>query len=463
MKKEKAADKAEIYKNKKALVVGLGTSGIAACQALLALGADVSVQDAKKESEIDANVLAWLKDQHITCCFGRAPEEIEAFDLIVPSPGVPLQLPFLQQAAAAGVPLMGELEIAWRLGRGHFAAITGTNGKTTTTSLVGEMFRAGGFDTRVVGNIGVAVISEAMKADEDTWLITETSSFQLETIHDFRPEVSAILNITPDHLDRHGSLENYSRAKARIFENQERGDYVVMNFDDRESFRLASSARATLVPFSRKEKLPFGAFVKNDRIVIRNHEEETIDFCGVDELQIPGSHNLENALAATAIAYFAGVDPQAVSKALRSFTGVPHRIEYCGTVDGVRYVNDSKGTNPDAAIKAIEAIKGDLILIAGGYDKDADFGMLIDAFGTKVRHVVLLGATASKIKIAAENKGYTHTTIMKDMEDCVREAARLARPGDTVLLSPACASWDMYENFEQRGDHFRQCVEELER
>lgn len=374
-----------------------------------------------------------------------------------------MDLDLIKRAKAANVPVMGEMEIAYRVGRGKYVAITGTNGKTTTTTLVGEMFGTAGMDTSVVGNIGVAVIGEAMSASDKTWLITETSSFQLETICDFKPEISAILNITPDHLDRHGSMENYAMTKARIFENQDKDGYLIMNFDDKDCFALAKKSNATIVPFSREEKLMFGAFVKNDMIVVRNHEEETIEFCRVDQLKIPGDHNLENALAATAIGYFAGLPPEKITKALKEFGGVEHRIEYCGTVDGVRYVNDSKGTNTDAATKAIDAVKGDVILIAGGYDKGADFAPLIKAFGNKVKHAVLLGATAAKIKLTAEKNGYADTIIMKDMDDCVREAARLAKKGDTVLLSPACASWDMYDNFEQRGDHFKKCVEGLEK
>ncbi|MGI6722414.1 MAG: UDP-N-acetylmuramoyl-L-alanine--D-glutamate ligase [Anaerovoracaceae bacterium] len=449
------------FKDKKILVVGLGRSGAAALKALLSAGADVEVQDSKKAGELDEELEAFLKEKGVRSYLGEKPEDPAGYDFIVPSPGVPLKLDFIAKAIKAGVPVIGELELAYEMGGGKYVAITGTNGKTTTTTLVGEIFKEAGRDTRVVGNIGVAVMNEALNADDDTWMITEVSSFQLETISRFKPVVSAILNITPDHLDRHGSMENYALTKARIFENQDESGYVVMNFDDKESFRLATGAKATIVPFSREEKLLFGAFVKNDKIVIRNHDEETIEFCGVHELKIPGTHNLENALAATAIAYFAGIEPQYISKALREFSGVEHRIEYCGTVNGVRYVNDSKGTNTDAAIKAINAIDGDIVLIAGGYDKGADFTEFIKAFGSKVKHVALMGAMASKIKIAAEKLGYTHTIIMKDMEDCVAEAARLAKKGDTVLLSPACASWDMYDDFEKRGEHFKKCVERL--
>ena len=448
-------------KGRKVLVLGLGKSGVALCKALVSAGAEVSVQDAKNERDIDEETLTFLKQKKIQTFFGVIPEDITVFDIVSPSPGVPMTNPIITAALEADIPVWGELEIAFRMGKGKYIGITGTNGKTTTTTLVGEIFKADGKDTRVVGNIGTAAVGEAVTTTEDTWMVTEVSSFQLETIESFKPEVSAILNITPDHLDRHGSMENYELAKAAIFRNQGPENYVVMNFDDKESFKLATLAKAVIVPFSRKEKLLFGAYVKNDMIVVRNHEEEIVEFCGVDELKIPGDHNLENALAATAIAYFAGVSPDAISKVLRSFKGVAHRIEDCGTVKGVRYVNDSKGTNTDAAIKAIKAITGPKILIAGGYDKNAEFDEFVAAFENDVKHVILLGATAAKIKIAAENAGYTSTIIMKDMAACVEEAARLANKGDTVLLSPACASWDMYDNFEQRGDDFKACVRKM--
>jgi len=448
---------------KNILVVGLGRSGIAACQALVKLGANVSVQDSKKEEDVSDEVLAFLKDKNIKYCLGCSPKSIKDYQMIVPSPGVPLTLDFIVEAKKAGVEISGELEIAYRMGKGKCVAITGTNGKTTTTTLVGEMFQASGRDTCIVGNIGVAVINKAIAANDDTWLVTEISSFQLETIDQFKPEISAILNLTPDHLDRHGNMENYGLTKANIFKNQKRDSCVVMNFDDKESFALATKTKAKVVPFSREEKMKFGAFVKNDKIVIADYDGKIIEFCKINDLQIPGLHNLENALAATAIAFFSGINPKVITETLRNFSGVEHRIEYCGTIVGIKYVNDSKGTNTDAAIKAIEAMKKNIILIAGGYDKGAEYEKFISAFSGRVKHAVLMGATASKIKITAEKMGFSNTTIMKDMEDCVREASRVAKKGDIVLLSPACASWDMYDNFEQRGEHFKECVERLER
>lgn len=448
-------------KDKKILVVGLGKSGLAACKVLLEKQARVYVQDMTPLDQLAEAKRAFIKENKIPHYLGVVPEDIETFDMLVLSPGVSPKVDFVQQAAAAGAVITGELELAYQLGKGKYLAITGTNGKTTTTSLIGEIYRQAALSHFVVGNIGVAVLDRAMEATDDTWMITEISSFQLETIDQFQPQVSVILNITPDHLDRHGSMAAYKAAKARVFENQVENQYVVMNFDDKESFALASQAKGIIVPFSREEELLFGAFVKNECIVIRNHQEETIEICPVDQLKIVGEHNLENALAAAAACYFAGVDKEVIAKGLASFKGVEHRIEDCGMVDGVRYYNDSKGTNPEAAIKAVDAMDGSVILIAGGYDKGAEFDDLVAHFPNKVKKVILMGATATKIKLTAEKMGYSDTIIMKDMDDCVKEASRIADNGDIILLSPACASWDMYDNFEQRGQHFKDCVEKL--
>ncbi len=450
-------------KNQNVLVIGLGKSGIAAVQAMLKLGASVSVQDSKTPEEIDPQLLAFLEGRSVTCYFGKNPEDMSCFDMLILSPGVSPELEFIREAQAAGAEIIGELEIAYRIGRGNFVAITGTNGKTTTTTLVGEIFQKAKKRTYVVGNIGVAVISKALTAEEDSWLITETSSFQLETTRYFKPVVSAILNLTPDHMDRHKTMENYGKAKAKIFENQDESQYLVINYDDKGCFALAEGCKAKVVPFSRQEILDFGAFVEGGTLVIKNESGERISLCRADELSIPGSHNLENALAGAAVAYFAGIEPEVIRQALIEFQGVEHRIEYCGQVDGVRFVNDSKGTNPDASIKAVEAINGGIILIAGGYDKGSSFEELIRAFHGKVKHMVLLGKTAPKIKETAEKLGFHNAVIVKDMEECVKEGFRLAEPGDTVLLSPACASWDMYTSFEQRGKHFKNCVERLQK
>ena len=450
-------------KDTKVLIIGMGRSGRAAAKALIDKGAVVSIQDSKDSASFEPEFLEEMKAGGVTEYLGCVPEDMSAFDMLILSPGVPPTLGFIEDARKAGAEIIGELELAYRLCKGRFVAITGTNGKTTTTTLVGEIYKAAGRDTIVGGNIGNAIAVDAMNAGENTWMITETSSFQLETIRHFRPVVSAILNLTPDHMDRHKTMENYGRAKAQVFANQSEEEYCVLNYDDPACFELAEreGCRATVVPFSRKHELEFGAFAKAGRIVIRNKAGEEIDICGADELKIPGSHNLENALAAAAICYFGGIDPTVIGEAMKAFPGVAHRIELCCEKNGVRFVNDSKGTNTDAAIKAIEAMKENIILIAGGYDKGATYDEFIDSFTGRVKHLVLLGKTAPKIRAAAEAKGFTDITMADDMEGCVRAAWEIAQPGDVVLLSPACASWDMYDNFEQRGDHFKECAQKL--
>ena len=449
--------------NKKVLIVGLGKSGIAAAQAMLRLSAEVSIQDSKKEENIDGQLLAFLRGKGVTCYFDRVPADMGQFDMLILSPGVSPELAFIREAKEAGVEIIGELEIAYRIGHGRYAAITGTNGKTTTTTLVGEIFKAAKRKTYVVGNIGVAVISASMDAEEDAWLVTETSSFQLETTRYFKPAVSAILNLTPDHLNRHHTMEAYGAAKAKIFANQREDGYLVINYDDKACYALAKDCKANIVPFSRKEELPFGAFVKDGQIVMKTKNGDIIEICAADELLIIGSHNLENALAAAAICYFAGIEPKVIGDTIRNFGGVSHRLEYCGEVDDVKYYNDSKGTNVDAAVTAIRAIGKNILLIAGGDAKGQDFTELVREFDGSVKQLILLGRDAHMIKEAAEKAGFTDFVSCKNMDECVRTAAKMAKPGDVVLLSPACASWDMYDNFEQRGDHFKQCVSGLDR
>ena len=457
----------ENIRGKKVLVVGLGKSGIAAVQAMLKLGAEVSVQDAKSQDEIDGQLINFLTGslggENLGLYLGCVPEDMSQFDMMILSPGVSPELPFIREAEEAGVEIIGELEIAYRIGRGHFIAITGTNGKTTTTTLTGEIFRASGRSTHVVGNIGVAVISKALDADEDDWLVTETSSFQLQTTRYFKPVVSAILNLTPDHLNRHHTMEQYGEAKAKVFANQDASGYCVVNYDDKDCFALPQKygCKAKVVPFSRKEELEFGAFVKDGKMVLRNEEGELITFCGTEELQIIGGHNVENALAAAAVSYFAGVDPQVIGDTLRNFRGVPHRIEFSGEINGVKYYNDSKGTNVDATVTALRAIEKNIILIAGGDGKGQTFDELIRQFHGSVKHMILLGRDGRLIAEAADRCGFKNYSYARDMNECVQKASERAVPGDTVLLSPACASWDMYDNFEQRGDHFKDCVAHL--
>jgi len=449
--------------NKRILIVGLGKSGTSALDLILPMGAICAVQDSKSEDKIEPKLLAKLKENNIECFFSRVPDSSEKFDMLVLSPGVPPELDFIKNAEQNGSEIIGEVELAYRMSKGNFVAITGTNGKTTTTTLVGEIFKNDNKDTFVVGNIGRTVTSIVHETKDESWIITETSSFQLETIRGFKPRISAFLNISPDHLDRYHNMQNYINSKARIFEYQDENDYFVVNYDDKQVYEIVPNCKAKVVPFSRLSELDFGVFVKDNEITIADVSGSLISVCRADELVMLGTHNLENALASIAIAYFAGISISAIAKTLKTFSGVEHRVEFCGEINGVKFVNDSKGTNVDSSKRAIEAINGSIILIAGGYDKKVEFDELFDAFSGKVKHVMLIGTTAIQLKETAERKGFYDNIILKDMEECVQKAFELAEPGDTILLSPACASQDMYLNFEERGAHFKSCVKKLEK
>ena len=457
----------------KILIMGLGRSGLAAAQ-LLAGRAQVWAWDAKEEDKFDAETIAKLKAEGVELCLGpeaqtklaeEHPEEEKFFDRVIISPGITFRHPLTR----LGKELIGELELAYENCKGSFIAITGTNGKTTTTTLVGEMLKAADLPCVVAGNIGLPVSSQAAEAAEGTLMVTEVSSFQLETIKDFRAHVSAVLNITPDHLDRHGSLEEYARTKGRVCENQDQTDYFVYNDDDPGAVELAKTIEKPIpVPFStRDEGLQYGmqpnaAFVREGYLwVKRNGKEKKL--CKASDLNIPGKHNLENALAAAAIAYFSGAGAGPISRTLKTFKGVEHRIEYVRTYKGVRYINDSKGTNPDSTIKAIEATDTPIILIAGGYEKNSDFTEMLQIGKDKIKYLVLLGVTAPRIKDTALRCGYTDEQIVRcdSLEACIAAGAQLAVKGDTVLLSPACASWDMFKSYEQRGEEFKKVVKSL--
>lgn len=451
---------------KNVLVVGLGKSGMGSVK-LLSGKENVSVYDAKSEDDIDKDALVYLKENGVGCYFGKEPSE--QFDELVLSPAVSLDNPIVKKYADAGAEIIGELELAYRYCRGEFIGITGTNGKTTTTTLVGEIIKAANKDCEVVGNIGVAVSEGCEAASEDTLMVTEVSSFQLETVKNFHAHISAILNLTPDHLDRHKTFECYIAAKARITENQTLADFFIYNDADPETRKLADSIEnVNKVPFSAADgceslaMIGNSAYVSDGKICVKCGGKLHV-LCDADALQIPGRHNLENALAAAAISVFAGANPRTVAKVLRNFKGVEHRLEFVREYKGVRYINDSKGTNPDSSIKALEATKAPIILIAGGYDKHLDFTDYVNAFDGKVQYLLLLGATADQIERTALEQGFPDDRILKlnSMSACVASAAKLADKGFTVLLSPACASWGMYDNYEQRGREFKELVKEL--
>lgn len=447
-------------KNKSAIVVGMGKSGKAAISVLLGLGAKLSVQDSNAAEKFDKEFIDYLDRNNIVRYLGEVPSDMSQFDMMVLSPGVPTDSSLVINARNEGVEIIGELELAYRITKGKYVAITGTNGKTTTTTLVGEIFKEAGRDTSVVGNIGNPVVTEAINTSNDSWMVAEVSSFQLETVSEFKPVVSAILNLTPDHLNRHKTMEAYGEAKATIFARQTADDYLVINYDDKLCYSLAENCKAKIIPFSRLEELESGAFLVGDILVLQD-EGMRYEICKKEDLKIIGDHNVENVLAAAAISYYAGIEIHVISKAIKEFPGVEHRIEFCGEVNGARYYNDSKGTNVDASVIAIKALRKNIILIAGGDGKSQDFTDLANHMVSSVKALVLLGRDAPIIEKAARKAGFTEIYNEKDMQGVVKRCYELAKPGDNVLLSPACASWDMYPNFEVRGEDFKNCVKEL--
>ncbi len=450
----------------KAIIIGMGRSGKCAMYALKDLGYELAIQDSKDADKAEPEVREFCREHGIEEYYGDMPDDFSSFDMMVLSPGVDPENTFVIKAMEQGCEIVGELELAYRLAKGIFVGITGTNGKTTTTTLVGEIFRASGRNTNVVGNIGLPVISVATNSKPEDWMITEVSSFQLQTVSQFRPRVSAILNLTPDHLNRHHTMERYGAAKAAIWENQKAGDYLVMNIDDPVLMKLCfydvdREFKGTLVGFSRRTEPEVGAFLKDGRLVIKDEEGRLFDLIHRDELRIPGDHNVENALAAAAICFFAGIDTEVISAVLKKFGGVEHRLEFVKDIEGVSYYNDSKGTNTDATLIAIRALKENIILIAGGDAKSQDFTEMAKELTGPVKHVLLFGRDRGMIKEAMDKAGYTSYSEHADLGECVRCAKEIAEAGDKVLLSPACASWDMYPNFEVRGRHFKDCVNEL--
>jgi UDP-N-acetylmuramoylalanine--D-glutamate ligase len=448
------------WKGLRVAVIGMGLSGVAAAKVLSQLGAIVTICDQKGSDSLAETIAELARAGVNTVISGYPPITRKETDLVIISPGIPQTIPPIVQAIKEGIPLWSELELASRLAKASIIAITGTNGKTTTTALIGQMFKDAGREVRVGGNIGVPLCQLALEAAQSEVLVAEVSSFQLEAIHQFKPRVSIILNITPDHLDRHGSFANYIEAKSRIFHQQSEEDYTILNFDDPNTLSLAARSCGKVIFFSRKEALQEGICVHDDEVRVRLQGRE-VGIVPVKDIAIPGSHNLENALAAVGAAWVMGLDASTLAYTLRTFPGVPHRLEFAGEYEGIRFINDSKGTNPDAAIKALEAYQQPIVLIAGGRNKGGEFSYLAEAIKQKVKALVLLGEAASQIEDSVVNAGFTNYFRVATFPEAVRKAANLADPGDVVLLSPACASWDMFNNFEERGDIFKKIVAEI--
>lgn len=449
-------------KNKNVLLVGLAKTGVSTIKKLNKLGANIIVNDIKSKDKLEGIIKEIDNLDNIEYVLGHHLENIENIDLTIVSPGVPLDLPFIEKLKSAGIRIIGEVELAYKLSKNPtFIGITGTNGKTTTTSLVGEIFKKANKDTYIVGNIGNPVIDTVDLTSEDSYLVTELSSFQLESIEDFKPKVSTIINITEDHLNRHHTMENYVNAKAEIFKNQDKTDFSILNYDDPIVRELAKNNNANVLYFSIKEEVKQGAYLdKNNNIVIKMNGREIV-LMNKNELSLPGNHNLENAMSAILMAYVLNIDIDVIIDTLKTFKGVEHRLEFVTNKDEIMFVNDSKGTNPDSTIKAITSYEKPIVLIAGGYEKQSDFTEMIKYATKNVKALVLLGQTADKIAATAKEHGITNIFKVENMEEAVNKAYEIAESGDVVLLSPACASWDMYPNFEARGLDFKENIYKL--
>ncbi|MBR2527920.1 MAG: UDP-N-acetylmuramoyl-L-alanine--D-glutamate ligase [Blautia sp.] len=448
------------FKGKKVLVFGAGKSGIGSSRLLHDLGARVVLYDGSKKIDPETT------RQRLGCggvelALGCGTEEIPfAPELVVLSPGVPCDIEAVKSFYAGGIPVWSEVELAWQAGQGKVLAITGTNGKTTTTALLGKIMSDARDSVFVVGNIGTAYTSKALETKAESIVVAEISSFQLETIDTFAPSVSAILNITPDHLDRHHTMEEYIRVKESITRNQTSKDVCVLNYEDEELRRFGQTLLPGVVWFSSERSLEEGIYLEGEEIILAEGGKKTC-VLKTSQLNILGKHNYENAMAAIAMAYKSGVPLDSIRKSAMEFTAVPHRIEYAGEKKGVVYYNDSKGTNPDAAIKGIQAMTRPTLLIGGGYDKHSDYTDWIKAFDGKVRCLVLIGQTREKIRQTALECGFRDVVLCEDLKEAVSFCAAKALPGDAVLLSPACASWGQFDNYEQRGDRFKEYVKAL--
>ena len=459
-----AGEKAENpWAGKRVLIVGMARSGVAAAQLLCREGAQVTVNDMKPRESF-GDKLDVLNALPVVFRLGEdGIDALKGQEALVISPGVPIDAPIVKAARSAGIPVTGEMEMASTLLKGTLVAVTGTNGKTTTVSLLGAIFEAAGKVAHVCGNIGYPLSAAVMESRYDHVVVAEVSSFQLETTQTFHPLSAAVLNVTEDHLNRHGTMEVYTGLKRHIFDAQDETNFAVLNYEDPLCRAMAEGLRSRVLYFSRLHEVEQGAFVRDGNIIVRvGAEEKTV--CGAEELRIPGPHNLENALAAVAIAFSRGVPAPVIRQALRTFQGVEHRIEFTRELDGVRYINDSKGTNVDSTIKAVQSMKAPTALILGGYDKHVSFVPLAQEIVNTplIENCVLIGVTAGQIEQALRDAGYGHIHHAASLQEAVETCRRLSRPGGNVLLSPACASFDMFEDYEQRGRIFKDIVQHLQ-
>lgn len=449
------------FTNKKVLVYGTGISGISAATLLENVQAQVILYDENAKLTREQVREKLQPGSKAKIVLGVLSEElIRQLELVVLSPGVPMDTPLVEEFQKHEIPIWGEIELAYRLSKGRVIAITGTNGKTTTTTLTGKLMKNYFDSVFVVGNIGSPYTDAALQMTEESVTVAEISSFQLETIHEFHPFVSAILNITPDHLNRHHTMECYIDTKEKIALNQTKDDLCVLNYDDEETREFGKNCQASVLYFSRRHRLEKGVYLEDDTFVYSDGETK-MPICKTTDLKVLGGHNHENVMAAIAIGVSMKIPMEIIRKTVTEFTAVEHRIEFVAEKHGVAYYNDSKGTNPDAAIKGIQAMNRKTVLIGGGYDKGSEYDEWIESFDGKVTYLVLLGATREKIANCARKHGFDHIIFVETMEEAVTVCARYAKPGEAVLLSPACASWGMFDNYEQRGKIFKELVNKL--
>ncbi|MEO6815192.1 MAG: UDP-N-acetylmuramoyl-L-alanine--D-glutamate ligase [Edaphobacter sp.] len=447
-------------KNKRVLVVGLGKSGLSSALFLRAQGARVTVSDTRSAEALAKEIPALLDAGIMVESGGHGLLTFRRQDLIVVSPGVPMDTPEVKQVKAFGLPVIGELELASRFLQGKVVAITGSNGKTTTTTLLGKIFEDAGTSKLVGGNIGLPVIDLVAKSTANTVSVLEVSSFQLETIEEFHPWISVVLNITPDHLDRHGSFENYAAAKTRITERQEAGDFLVLNAEDKPTQMVAAKTRAQIYWFSPRRPIKQGAFVHGEGIFfVAKEGAKPEPIMPVAEIKLKGAHNVENVLAAVCAARLAGISAEKIRASVADFKGVEHRLERVRSLHGVDFYNDSKATNVDAAMKAVASFAGGIHLILGGKDKNSHYATMAEALKERVKIVYTIGSAAEKIE--RQLQGVVKIVSAETMHTAVAEAAKAAVAGDVVLLAPACSSFDQFENYEHRGQVFRQLVNDL--
>lgn len=448
-------------KNMTVLVAGSGKSGIGAVELLQKIGSTIILYDGNNKLNIEDIQKKLKKQDDVEIVIGELPQHIiDRSDLMVLSPGIAIDAPFVNQVRDSGVEIWGEIELAYRVAKGRLIAITGTNGKTTTTALVGEIMSNYFAKADIVGNIGNPYTTTAYESDKDTVTVAEISSFQLETIHEFHPDVSAVLNITPDHLNRHYTMDNYANVKMSIAQNQNKNQVCILNYEDAIIREKAEQLTNKVIYFSSKQTLSEGVYLDRNKILYKENDKEVF-VTTTEDTNLVGVHNIENIMAAIAISINMGVPVDSIRNTIKNFQAVEHRIEYVTTKGDVIYYNDSKGTNTDASIKAIEAMTRPTVLIAGGYDKKTSFDEWIESFNGKIKSLVLLGETANQIEQTARKHGYMNIVITNSLEEAVEISAKRATPGDAVLLSPACASWDMFDSYEQRGEMFKKLVKNL--